>query len=116
MKILHLTLKKQWFDMIKSGEKKEEYREVKEYWIIRLLQPLEWRMESYIQPEMSDDNMDGYTFEHFDIIRFTNGYGKDAPTFDIECKGITIGIGKKEWGAPTEQVFIISLGKIVNKI
>ena len=27
-KILHLTLKKKWFDMIASGEKKEEYREM----------------------------------------------------------------------------------------
>ena len=30
MKTLTLSLKKQWFDMIKSGEKKEEYREIKE--------------------------------------------------------------------------------------
>jgi hypothetical protein len=26
MRILHLTLKKKWFDMIASGEKREEYR------------------------------------------------------------------------------------------
>ena len=30
--MLHLTLKKQWFDIIANGEKKEEYRECKEYW------------------------------------------------------------------------------------
>lgn len=29
MKTLHLVLKKRWFDMILSGEKKEEYREIK---------------------------------------------------------------------------------------
>ncbi len=28
---LHLTLKKNWFDLILSGEKKEEYREIKHY-------------------------------------------------------------------------------------
>jgi len=28
---LHLTLKKNWFDLILSGEKKEEYREIKPY-------------------------------------------------------------------------------------
>ena len=33
MKTLALSLKKQWFDMIKSGEKKEEYREFNEFWI-----------------------------------------------------------------------------------
>ncbi len=31
-RVLHLTLKKTWFDMIASGEKREEYREMKPYW------------------------------------------------------------------------------------
>lgn len=39
MKVLHLTLKKKWFDMIESGEKKEEYREIKPYWIRKLVNP-----------------------------------------------------------------------------
>ena len=30
--MLTLPIKKKWFDMIKSGEKKEEYRERKEYY------------------------------------------------------------------------------------
>lgn len=29
--MLILPIKKKWFDMIASGQKKEEYREVKEY-------------------------------------------------------------------------------------
>lgn len=29
---LYMTIKKQWFDEIKSGEKKIEYREIKDYW------------------------------------------------------------------------------------
>ena len=33
-KILHLTLMKKGFDLIKSGEKKVEYREIKPYWIM----------------------------------------------------------------------------------
>ena len=36
MNILHLTLTKNWFDLILSGEKKEEYREIKPYWEKRL--------------------------------------------------------------------------------
>ena len=32
MNTLHLTLNKKWFDMILSGEKTEEYREIKPYW------------------------------------------------------------------------------------
>ena len=34
--MLVFTLKKQWFEKIKSGEKKIEYREVKPYWTHRL--------------------------------------------------------------------------------
>lgn len=32
MKNLYLVLKNPWFDMIKSGEKKEEYRELSEFY------------------------------------------------------------------------------------
>ena len=35
-KVLTLTVSKQWFDMIVSGEKTEEYREIKPYWVARL--------------------------------------------------------------------------------
>ena len=35
MKTLTLPLKKKWFDMIKTGVKKEEYRERKDYWFNR---------------------------------------------------------------------------------
>lgn len=30
MKVLHLALKRKWYDMIASGEKPEEYREIKD--------------------------------------------------------------------------------------
>lgn len=30
--MLILPIKKKWFDMIKSGQKKEEYREIKPYY------------------------------------------------------------------------------------
>lgn len=32
---LHLVLKKQWYDLIESGIKKEEYREIKQYFVIK---------------------------------------------------------------------------------
>ena len=95
MKILHLTLKKKWFDMIASGEKKEEYRDLKGYWMLRL------------------SNQHGDSFKTFDIIRFRNGYSKTAPTMDVECKGIKIGDGKPKWGS-NRRSFIIKLGKILS--
>lgn len=37
--MLTLPIQKRWFDMILSGEKKEEYREIKEYYEIRFQNP-----------------------------------------------------------------------------
>lgn len=88
MKVLYLTLKKKWFDMILSGEKKEEYREIKLYWYRRFLRK-------------------------YNIIRFKNGYKKKAPYFFIKLNEIYVGIGAKRWGAPKEKVYILSLGKIL---
>jgi hypothetical protein len=93
MKVLHLTLKKQWFDMIYSGVKREEYREMKPYWHKRLLN------------------------KHYDAIRFRNGYSKDAPTMLVELKHIYSGLGIVEWGAPEGQpVYILKLGDIARVI
>jgi hypothetical protein len=86
---LHLTLKKKWFDMIASGEKKEEYRDIKPYWEVRL------RARKY------------------DTITFRNGYAKDAPTITVKLTGMTRGIGYEEWGAPKRTVFILHLGRVV---
>jgi len=90
MRVLHLTLKKKWFDLIASGEKKEEYREVKQYWIKRLHN------------------------KEFDYVQFRNGYSKDSPIIRVEFICIRLHKGKKEWGAPPEPVFIIKLGKILS--
>lgn len=48
MKVLHLTLKKKWFDMIASGEKTEEYRDISEFWIKRLTNPLGGEITVYL--------------------------------------------------------------------
>lgn len=84
MKILHLTLKRQWLDMIASGEKREEYRELKPYWHKRLY------------------------LKSFDVIVFRNGYSKDAPSMRVQAGKIRIGRGNPNWGAPTDKdVWII---------
>ena len=88
MKVLHLPLKAKWYEMIESGVKKEEYREVKPYWLKRLAE--------------------GQIYTH---VKFSYGYTKRVMTFEIES--ITMGTGKIEWGAPTEDVFVIRLGKRV---
>jgi hypothetical protein len=99
-RILHLTIKKKWFDMIASGEKKEEYRELKQYWHRRLVSDM-------LMTQIP-------IFRQFDIVRLTNGYGSSAPTIDV--KFINSGIsktGRREWGFERE-CFVILLGEIVN--
>lgn len=35
-KVLRLILKRKWYNLIAIGAKREEYREIKEYWLKRL--------------------------------------------------------------------------------
>ena len=88
--MLTLPIKKKWFDMILSGEKKEEYREIKPYYDSRFFN--EWKRNHHS------------TF--FDII-FKNGYSKNSPS--IKChislyRGLT---GKKEWGAEPGKMYYV---------
>ena len=90
-KILNLTLKKKWFDLIASGKKKFEYREIKEYWVRRLFE------EEHPNP-----------LKHYDFIRFRNGYRKDCPTMDIEYDALSI----KEFEGKMH--YALHLGKILS--
>lgn len=121
MSILHLTLKKKWFDMILSGEKKEEYREIKPYWCKRLFDYKckdefdELNEEYDICDSLKTGQMTiSKSAKIYDTIRFTNGYSPTSPTLDITCHRISIGVGKQEWGAPADNVFILSLGTIIS--
>jgi hypothetical protein len=128
MKILHLTLKKKWFDMIASGEKLEEYRDLKYFWGSRLLYkiPVPWGGNWSAWPDIVKGDYDLYgweaftfgapSFETFDAVRFRNGYSKDAPVVTMECSGITINEGNTEWGAePGKKYFVIKLGKKITE-
>jgi len=114
--VLRLTLKKQWFDMIASGEKKEEYREIKDYWWMRLVQCGQTvgtnDGRSYF--ELPVDKWEMKMPKKYDYVEFKNGYSKDAPMLLVECKGIKIDTAKPEWSNNWQgKVFVIQLGKIV---
>ena len=99
-KIVHLTLKKKWFDLVASGEKKKEYRERKAYWEKRLFYPDE-------------------SPKHFDSVRFKNGYQKNSPVIDVECKGFMF--TNPDFCTPehgevlTGDTIVIELGEIIKK-
>ncbi len=96
--MLTLPIKKKWFDMIKSGEKKEEYRTRNDYYYTRfkkIIDNLEKGQDQYI------------------LLR--NGYSSKNPTIKIKVENILIGGGKKEWGyIGPEMCFVIRIGEVVN--
>ena len=72
MKILHLTVTKQWFDLMVNGTKRIEYREMKVYWNERLTKKDKWY-----------DINDPERYIKFDEIHIKNGYQKNAPFFRV---------------------------------
>lgn len=95
-KVLTLTVSKEWFDMIVSGEKTEEYREIKPYWASRLVNQ---QAES---GEVLFDEFGGYCrvigkleYKPYTHLLFINGYRKDSPRIEKEIKSIAIGKPKK---------------------
>lgn len=103
---LHLVLTKAWFDMIASGDKKEEYRQDSKYWKRRLVKEGYWHSQ---------------TCKDFDTITFQHGYAKGAPRITVECLGISLcelsEVNKKWFGNMNDyqgcRIFIIKLGRII---
>lgn len=96
MKTLTLTIAEPWFSMIRDGKKKEEYREIKDYYNHRFLE--------YPNPHTS------FMFpKNFDLLVLRNGYRADSPKITLKNPKIRIGTGKPEWGAePGKQYFVIT--------
>ena len=122
MKTLDLVLKGKWYDMIESGVKTEEYREIKDYWCKRLQGFGQPRACIYSLPSDGDKQicqMRGAqclsgTSVVYNKVRFRRGYTNKSMTFKIES--MRIGQGNVEWGAPADtNVFIIKLGKRVEE-
>ena len=65
-KILHLNLYRKYFDQIAEGTKTIEYRDKTDYWKKRI-----------------ED-------KEYNIIKFRNGYAKNAPTMLVEYNGYDI--------------------------
>jgi hypothetical protein len=125
MKTLQLPLKRKWFEMTARGIKTEDYREINEYWLKRLV-------ESDIEnPEIgqalcslrdgstqeSVNEIYGVKLKQFKINKMTLGYPKATDTERIlrfEHKGIEIRTGNSEWGAePGKIYFVIKHGRLL---
>lgn len=99
-KVLTVRVSKEWFDMIVSGEKTEEYRVPKSYWIKRLLVPNSDSTGMKFLAEAIDGRADVIRqyicinfirFKPYTHVLFINGYRKDSPRIEKEIESITIG-------------------------
>lgn len=98
--MLILPIKKKWFDMILSGEKKEEYREIKPYYDNRFY---------HFRTREIDKNTFSLCIESPEYALFRNGYSSNSPTIKCQIE-ITTGIGKPEWGAePNKEYYILKI-------
>lgn len=107
--------------MIASGEKKEEYRDTKPFWINRfvLKDYRKYSTQLYLEDIKMPYN-DKYLFHsicnEFDAVRFARGghFHPSIPQMTLELSGIEIGQGKPEWGAEEgKEYFVIKLGEIL---
>lgn len=82
-KILHLNLRREFFDKIAAKTKRIEYRDQKPYWKKRL------------------EN------RRYDLIQFRNGYATNAPEMLVEFLGV------RRYGKGRKGYYAIRLGKIL---
>ena len=89
--------------MIRSGEKKEEYREIKPYYTNRFKNFL---------PRVTNFRPGELIFSKI-IIVFRNGYSYSSPSIKCECE-LKIGQGKEKWGAESgKKYYILEIIKII---
>lgn len=109
--MLTLTIEKKWFDMILSGEKTEEYRELKRYYDSRFRNAAMLKNQEYQANVSEFRNLAATVDQDIGTVRFRNGYATDAPCFLADCK-LTVGEGKPEWGAvPGTEYYILKMKK-----
>lgn len=106
--MLVLPIKAKWLKMIIEGEKKEEYREINNYWTKRLLKEEFW---SSVQMPVNKYEMQ-YCFN----VILRNGYNSLSPMARVTVY-LTEGIGKTEWGAPeNKRVYILHIVRVCDTV
>lgn len=120
-RILHLVLIRKWWDMIASGEKPDEYRDITSLYCSRLLVKGDWiylkqyfeydeeKILNVVKSDAQRSHMN-IRWRDYDAVCFHRGYTNTTMLY--EFKGTSIGYGNPAWGAPEDdEVFIIKLGK-----
>ena len=95
--MLTLILKGKWYDMIASGEKTEEYREIKPYYTKR-----------FQNVGLLHRNGKPSACSYANIV-FRRGYAKNAPRMKCLCY-LHVGEGRERWGAiPGVEYYVLTI-------
>lgn len=107
--MLTLTVKKKWFNMLISGEKREEYREIKSYYTKRfqkLVAPYYLDKDNFWDRMWLEEcRLNWFSDKPFEVV-FRNGYAPNAPSF-VARVNLRIGEGNPEWGAEKDVEYYI---------
>lgn len=120
---IHLPLKGKYYHMIKSGQKKEEYREETPYWMKRICGCPATRCRDTKPdtcqgcPVLEDARKPLSIPKRFSAAHFTLGYPKRDDTernLLVRIYKVTLGRGNPAWGAePGKEYIIIHLDKTI---
>ena len=103
-----LPIKRKWWDMIRSGEKKEEYRDITPYYAKRFATALGMHNRQ-LNPKRMEET-DARVPIHNIVLRA--GYSLDCPTMMVGGM-LRVGKGRPEWGAvPGVKYFVIEIDYI----
>lgn len=129
LQTLDLPISNKWFDMIVSGDKMFEYRDIKKHWISRMIgfknkmdpdiyytEFLEALQNPYWNHADVPELLSYFNafFRRYDLIKFRNGYRWDSPCATFKWEGCDIAKGLAELGASGEYQFVIQIGEMVD--
>jgi hypothetical protein len=109
MKSLNLPLESKWFDMTAQNIKKEDYREINEYWIKRLLNFGEYEPACVVTFFKYKADIKHYT-KKFDTTTITKGNPKKddlSRRRTYKHLGIEIRTGNPLWGAEPDKLYFV---------
>jgi hypothetical protein len=104
---LKLVLTHKWYDMIESGEKTEEYRDITPYWVRRLVKYFSNYSHLINQPHLYLSGRFDVEFKPYTHVQFQRAYPKNPPRMTKAIKSIRIGTGKPELGAIENKLYFV---------
>lgn len=109
--MLTLPIEKKWYNMILSGKKKEEYREMKPFYESRFYNYFHQQGNMMERGSLNEWLITDLKFEM--SVRFRNGYSTKSPSFVAKVR-LTIGTGKTEWGAePNKKYYVLKIQEVI---